>query len=237
MTNNKLRTVVFALIFGLVATLMAAVYIGSVKANVEEQAEKTPVLMAIGPIPAGTAGAALIEQSLVEKREVPKRYQARDALSGIDSVKNKVLVTSLSAGEQVTSGKFRSGDNADVSLRLVAGNVAVTLPVDEGVGIAGQVRPGDRVTVYGTFKPGPGGTDRTQQLLSGIEVLAVGVKAKDGGSVPGANKPTITVSVNPVQAEKLVFTQEKGHIWFGVLPVTGDVPGATPGQTVESVFD
>lgn len=237
MDKNKLRTVIFALIFGLVATLMAAVYIGSMRANLQEQGEQVSVLVAAVPVPAGTAADALLARNLVEKREYPRRYLASDALSTIDSVKNKVLVASLSPGDQVTAGKFRSSDKAEVAVRLSGGKVAVAVPVDESVGVAGQIRAGDRVAVYATFKPGPGGTDRTQQLLSGVEVLAaLGSDQTRGMASSAQARRTLTLAVTPAEAEKMVFAQEKGHLWFGLLPASGETPGRMPGQTIDTVF-
>lgn len=108
--------------------------------------------------------------------------------------------------------------------------VAISIPVGEVVGVSDKINPGDRVTVIATFTPGPGGSDVTRILLQNVEVLATSAeiqrtsKKPEIGNASSLGKKTITLAVPPANAEKLVFAEEKGHVWIALMPTSWDGP-------------
>ncbi len=86
----------------------------------------------------------------------------------------------------------------------------------------------------------------TKILLWNVQVLSVGVNVVSSpqnndttGSSAAANAKnagpevfkTVTLAVTPEQAEKLIFAQELGKVWFALMPLKGLNEQETPGRT------
>lgn len=233
--NTRLRTVMAAVAIGLLATLGTALYINSVKAGIVEAGAKMPVYVATGSISAGSPVAALEEKGLVAKVDMPKRYVAEDGVVSLAAYKDELVASPLSKGEQLTKTKLRSARQSEAAHKLAGGKIALAIPVDDVVGVGGEIQTGDKVVILATFSPGPGGADITKVLMGDVEVVSTGGAARRPASGPSPVKRTLTVAVTPAQAEKLVFAEEKGKVWVGLSGTPSEVP-ATAGQTMESVF-
>ena len=232
--SHKLRTVTVAVLFGLIATAMAAIYLNSQKALIVESGAKRMAYLASADIPAGTSVAELLGKSMVVKVEMPKRYVADDAPATLEDLKDRLTVGPLSRGEQITQSKLRSASQSALAYKLAPGNIAVSIPVDDVIGVGGEIKPGDRVVIAASFSPGPGGSDMSKILLSGVEVIAVaGEAGRQGVGAAADAKKTITLSVTADQFEKLVFAEENGKVWVGLI--SGDNP-PTDGRTMDTVF-
>ena len=235
--STRVRTVIFAVAFGLLATLGAAFYINSLRAEIVESGTKNPVFVAKTAVPAGTPAEDLVSKDLVREVEIPKRYAAEGAVGVLEDYRERVLAVPLGAGEQLTAAKFRSEENSELAQRLPAGKIALAVPVDEVIGVGGDIQVGDKIVILATFEPGPGGSDISRVLLKNIEVLAAGNDEADGAvAARGTAKKTITVAVSPLEAEKLVFAEEKGKVWMGLAGTGDETLPATNGQTIESIF-
>lgn len=240
--RSRLAILLIAIILALLGTVGAATYIQNVKAQVEEGGKLIEVLVAQKAIPAGTSTEDLTDKSLVVSRRIPKRYAAEQALSSTQQFKDKVLIVSLGKGEQLTQNKFQNRPDAELSFRIPPGLVAISIPVDEIVGVANLISPGDRISVIATFSPGAGGTDITRIFLQNVEVLTTSTSSEDfqksGLTQRSAlGKRTITLALTPADAEKLVFAQEKGNVWLVLLPRGESQAGPTPGQTLQTIFE
>lgn len=239
--------VLIAALLGVLATMGVATYIQNIESQIKEGGKLMEILVARENIPAGLTIGEMLDKNLVVLKKIPKRYVASGAISSPAKVDGKVLTISLSEGEQLMEGKFKDSSTAELSLRIPHNMVAISIPVDEVVGVSDKINPGDRVTVIATFTPGPGGSDVTRILLQNVEVLATSAEIQRTSKKPGIgntsnlSKKTITLAVPPADAEKLVFAEEKGHVWIALMPTapgrTNDTqPAETPGQTMESIF-
>ncbi len=235
--STRMRTVIFAVALGLIATLGVASYINSLRAEIVESGAKYPIFVAKTAVPAGTPADDLVSKDLVEAVEIPQQYAAQDAVGVLKDYEGRVLAVPLGVGEQLTAAKFRSEENSELSQRLPVGKIALAVPVDEVIGVGGDIQAGDKIVVIATFEPGPGGSDISRVLLKNIEVLAASSDESSGAAAArGGTKKTITVAVTPSEAEKLVFAEEKGKVWMGLAGSTDETLPATNGQTIEGIF-
>ena len=122
----------------------------SAQAMVEAaSADAQPTLVAAADIRAGDVLAA----SSLEVRSVPRSLRVQtalgaDALEGSASPVGQRALADLPAGTQVTPAAVSGrADGARLSAALAAGRQAVTVAVDAESGLAGQLRPSDRVRV------------------------------------------------------------------------------------------
>ncbi len=243
--KSRFFLVLIAIFLAFLATAGSAAYLQSLKAEIKRGSETVKVLTARKAISPGVSVEDMLNKNLVRFTPVPRRYVATDAVTNAQGLSQKVLVVPLSKGEQLTNQKIREARGAGIAFRIPKGMVAVSIPVDDIVGVGGQVSIGDRVTLISTLSPGPGGADTSRVLLRNIEVLAtsattgVNSNGQKTGLTQGSSslaKKTVTLAVTPQDAEKLVFSEEKGHVWLTLQPAGESQDTQTPGQTVESIF-
>lgn len=253
--RTKVIVIVVALALGGVAAVLAAKYVSSARTQVAADSKPVEVLVAQEDIPRGLSSEELIAKKMIAIEEVPQRFVAAGAISSARAIEGQVLSAPLSQGEQVTVSRFAVPSAAGLAYSIPKEQIAIAIPVDEVKGISGLVRPGDHVAVFATFAPGPNGEENvTRILLRDAKVLAMGgsltaeeLPEGDSGSGKGTLSATsrqqtqtvartMTLSVAPADAEKLVFAEETGKVWVTLLPTTADGMPAAPGQTIKTVF-
>ncbi len=235
--NVKVRNTTIAIILAVISTLILTSYLNTLKAEITDGSEIVKVYVATSPIPAGTGGAELLLKA--ELTEIPKRYIAADSITSEADIKEKSLVVSMTEGEQLTKNKLRRESVSDVSYLISGDKVAISFPVDEVIGVAGNLKTGDKIMILTTLSPGPGGKDVTKIMLSGVEILQLSGDSKTNGKVQasGGVKKTVTIAVTAAQAEKVVFAQETGKLWVALLPADGtNSVGNSSGQTIDTLF-
>jgi len=116
---------------------------------------------------------------------------------------------------------------------------AVSVRVNEVIGVAGYVLPGTRVDVVATVSPSGQGSDMTSKvILTNVLVLAAGTKIERGD--PDKNKPmpvsVVTLLVNPEEAERLTLASTEGKIQLALRnPLDKAIP-QTPGVRPSALF-
>ncbi|MBE0447456.1 MAG: Flp pilus assembly protein CpaB [Actinobacteria bacterium] len=242
--------IVVAVVLGAVAALGVNSYLNNVKKQVVREQKTIDVWVASQDIAKGTSIQDIEKNRLAELKKVPRGYVASQAISSARNIQGQVLSVPVSAGEQLTTGNFKFPSEAGLSYSIPKGHIAVSLPYDHIKGIAGMVKPGDLVTVFATLNPGPDGEDLTKILLQKVQVIAIGVnmgaekegaKAKAIGTAEASpnnssDQKTITLALAPSDAEKIIFAQENGKIWFGLHPPTNAEAVATQGRTLKTIL-
>jgi pilus assembly protein CpaB len=115
---------------------------------------------------------------------------------------------------------------------------AVSVRVNEVIGVAGYVLPGTRVDVVATMSPTGNGADMTTKvILTNVQVLAAGTKID---RETDKNKPmpvsVVTMLVNPEEAERLTLASTEGKIQLALRnPLDKTIP-ATPGVRPSALF-
>jgi pilus assembly protein CpaB len=133
---------------------------------------------------------------------------------------------------------------------------AVSVKVNEVIGVAGYVLPGTRVDVVATVSPTQQQADMTSKvILTNVQVLAAGTKID---RETDKNKPmpvsVVTLLVNPDESERLTLASTEGKIQLalrnpldtetpatrGIRPavllgLTASTPKASPRRTAKAV--
>jgi pilus assembly protein CpaB len=121
---------------------------------------------------------------------------------------------------------------SSVAFEIPEGFEAIAVEVGIPPGVAGYIRGGDRVSLIATVEaPGDDHTTtdgtvteepgeiRSQYLLQGIEVLAVGQRTTETeGEQAPQSSVLMTVALEPEDAERLVFAIENASLYFTLLP-------------------
>jgi pilus assembly protein CpaB len=125
------------------------------------------------------------------------------------------LIQPVATNELFLPGKLAPKEaGAGLPPVIAPGYRALSVRVNDVVGVAGYVLPGTRVDVVATVNPTQQPTDITSKvILTNVLVLAAGTKIER--DVEG-NKPiavtVVTLLVNPVEAERLTLASTEGKI-------------------------
>jgi Flp pilus assembly protein CpaB len=140
-----------AIVIGALAAYAVVVYVGGVEDRANDNAERVPVLRVAGEIPRGTRGQEAIDAGLIETAEIAEEFVPPTAIRPTeqDVILRKAAVSDLAEGQVLVENMFVDPVNSQITAarRLTAGNVAVTITVDEVRGVAGLIVPGDLVNI------------------------------------------------------------------------------------------
>jgi len=252
--RSKILILVAAVVLGLLSAFFAARYLDSARSEIAAQAEPITVLVATRDVPTGTSAADIMSQGFVEERKVPRQYVAGGAISSPALIEGRVLAVPLTRGEQLTSARFKVAEEVGLSYAVPEGYVAISVPNSAARGVSGFISPGDHVMVIASFDSGDLKGAVTKTLISNARVLASGSETSQtvtqagqtqtGGGLLNARSSgtsdagplTITLVVTPVDAERLIFAQEAGTVWYALLASTSTTVPSTAGEHFPQVL-
>jgi pilus assembly protein CpaB len=201
-----------ALLFGLVASFSVSRYLSNAQAFTKDQ---NSVVVAKVAIPLGTK--ILAEQVMVV--QFSKESTPDGVFGSAEKVAGRVAVTNIAAREPVTETRLApEGTAGGLSAVIPEGYRAMTVKVDDVVGISGFIMPGTVVDVVVVITP----TDTASQqgqgpiskiVLQSIKVLANGQNIDKPEKEREANSvKAVTLLVTPEQAEKLALASSEGKL-------------------------
>ena len=149
-----------------------------------------------------------------------------------DEVMGRGLISRVVQNEPILDGKLASKEaGAGLPPMIPPGMRAVSVRVNDVVGVAGYVLPGSRVDVVATVNPTQQQTDVTSKvILTNVLVLASGTKIEQDTE---KGKPmavsVVTLLVDPSEAERLTLASTEGKIQLALRnPIDKSAP-ATAG--------
>lgn len=161
------------------------------------------------------------------------------AFTDAKSLDGRVVLTSLSRGEPVLESKLAPlGTKGGLSAVIGAGNRAITVRVNDVVGVAGFALPGNYVDVIVNTQE-PGKADAQQSIskivLEKILVLAVAQQVSRDDTQPKVVN-AVTLEVTPDQAEKLDLARSVGTLSLVLRNQVDKVMSSTGGATKSTLL-
>ena len=149
----KIILVVIAIIIAAGAVFGVITYINSIRTSIDEGVEKVEVLVAAQNIPKEVAVETLISAGMIETEGIPRIYLADGVLTTLDEYEGYVVAAPINKGEQITTTKFIKPEEVGLAFIVPEGMLAISIPVDEIMGVSNLIDVGDRVNVIATFFP------------------------------------------------------------------------------------
>ncbi|MGR4068938.1 Flp pilus assembly protein CpaB [Halomonas sp. LR3S48] len=170
--------------------------------------EAGQVVVAALQIPFGTT----VQASDLKTLRLPPDSVPPGSFNDIENVVGRVSNQVIYAGEILHEGRVAEhlGGSALAAL-LDPGKRAMSVRVDDVVGVAGFLLPGNRVDVVSTRNDGNRNSVESKTVLQNLKVLAVDQIAsqeRDGPVIVRA----VTLEVDPSQAETLVKATQEGKV-------------------------
>jgi pilus assembly protein CpaB len=211
MRNKRFFIVlVGALLFGLLAAASVSRYLSSAQAYSKNL---TKVAVAKVAIPVGTR--IIAEQVMVV--QFPKESTPDGAFDSPEKLAGRVAVTNIGPREPITEARLApEGTAGGLSAVIPEGYRAMTVKVDDVVGISGFIMPDTLVDVVVVIDPEEkSGTQNpiSKIVLQNIKVLANGQNIDKPQDQREANSvKAVTLLVTPEQAEKLALASSEGKL-------------------------
>ncbi len=145
----------------------------------------------------------------------PANAVPADAFGDAKDVIGRGLIMPVVQNEPILPMKLAAvGEGAGLPPVIPPGLRAMSVRVNEVIGVAGYVLPGTFVDVVSTLSPTQQATDITSKvILTNVQVLAAGTRidrnADDNKPMPVS---VVTLLVNPDQAERLTLASTEGKI-------------------------
>jgi len=237
--NRMLIGVGIAVVVGLL--LSTFVYrqfkLASASAALAAPAATQKIVVAAEAMPPGTR----LDPSKLRMVSWPSDQPMAGMCLRIQDCTNRALLTSVAENEPILSNKLApTAAGAGLAATIPQGMRAMSVAVNDVVGVAGFVTPGTMVDVLVTGAisasgaPGQGAQGNiTRTILENVRVLAAGQKVEqDNGGKP-QTVPVITLLVTPDDAGKLAMASTEGKIQLA-LRNTVDADSVVPEPVLQS---
>lgn len=240
MRKRGMLLVVLSILMGVGAAWVANNWVqirdGQVAAAEKDVA--TVVTAAIN-IPYGTK----VSSRHLDTIEVPSAMVPRDAVTDSAEIEGYVATAEVLAGEMLMQSRFSSHDSGSTLAALISENMrAITLRVDDVVGVAGFLLPGNYVDVLATKVDRRSKIAQTETVLQKIRVLAVDQKARTDDNEPIVVR-SVTLEMTAKESEILTKRRAEGTIQLTLRNPNDEIqiveeekPKAAPKRVVRRTY-
>ena len=237
MNRSKRTAVVLSLALLLASAASLGVYrIVSRLPTGPVEAPTVDTVVALHPLTLGTR--VTTDHVKIVKWPVDSRIPG--SFSKIEDVVQRGVISDLGENEPLTESKLAPlASGAGLPPSIPQGMRAVSVKVNEVVGVAGFVVPGTRVDVMVTLTSRQQNTDsQTRVVVSNAQVLTAGTrydqeKAKEGAPIPST---VVTLLVSPEDGERIALAASEGQIMLALRNPLDTTPTQTTGVRTAGLF-
>jgi pilus assembly protein CpaB len=233
MTSKRTVVVAVAVAVGVVASVLSYVFLNNAQNNAYHNAKLVSAYVITKPIPRTLSGVDVANGGYIVSKKVPAEFRPASAVTNLSAIRDEAADANLPTGEIVVSGMFESPDTiASVAAETVpAGDVAISVSVDQVHGVAGLIQPGDKVDILVDIN-----SNQETYLFQAVPVLAVGTTLVPApGTTPSATQSTsatpsnlITFAVTPTAAARIALADSDGGGVTGGIYLALEAAGNTP---------
>ena len=238
--NRQTRTFVVVTVATASAALASfGVYkaVASIPERRVEIATKHAVVAA-SELPLGT----MLTRESIKLVDWPEKTPVQGGFDSIEAVVDRGLIASVVANEPITENKLAAREaGAGLPPTITPGMRAISVKVNEVIGVAGFVVPGTRVDVVTVIDPNSQSQEDTisRVVVSNVQVLSAGTRydqeepRKDGQAI---RSTVVTLMVSPQDAERVALAQAEGQLVLTLRNPLDVEPSNTTGVRKAALF-
>ncbi len=222
-----------AILAGLIAVLLASRWLTQQSNNGIEKIAVTTTDISLGQ---------RLTPEMFKLTDWPAGSKPTGSFSELVKLEGRVVKTSLLRGEPLLEAKLAPmGTSGGLSAVIAEGRRAITVRVNDVIGVAGFALPGNYVDIIvNTQKDGEHHANQDQNIskivLERILVLAVAQEVGRDETKPRVVN-AVTLEVTPEQAEKLDLARSVGSLSLALRNQIDPQPGTTLGATKATLLD
>lgn len=223
-------SLVFALVVSSVFYQMTA---RSGSSNKPDAANQKDIVVATRPLGVGV----MVKPADVKISKIATESFPKGAFTKVEDVLDRPVISNILLDEPVLDGRLAGkGSGLGLAPTIPVGMRAVSVRVNDVAGVAGFVLPGMHVDVLVTGHPPNGDGDMTTTCLQNIPVLSAGQTMQPDARGQAMPAPTVTLLVDPEQAETLTLAGSDGHIQLVLRNSSDQTVEKTPGRYVSELY-
>lgn len=232
-SKRAVMMIMVAVLFGLAAVVMASRWMVGQSAIATNK-----VVVAARDVPLGSR----LTPEMLKVVEWPRSSLPAGAIHDPALLQTRVLKTSLLTGEPILENRLApTGSKGGLAAVIAPGKRAMTVRVNDVVGVAGFALPGNYVdVVVNTTLDSPGSTTRensvSKTVLQRILVLAVAQQVDRDNTKPQVVN-AVTMELTPEQAEKLDLARSVGTLSLVLRNQFDENDSAAPGVMKSQLFN
>ncbi len=224
--NNKVLLFI-AVSMGLLSAMLVHNYLTGLEPL--QQPEMVEVVVASRRISSNST----INREMVERRRVSVDAIHPEAIFDINEINGRITTSEIVAGEQVLHSRVLPlGQIPGLSFTIPADMRAMTIAVNEVVGVAGFIKPGDKVDILATFAEEQ---PFTITVLENVMVLAIAQEMENKQNPSARVSTSVTLALNPQQTEKLTLSDERASLRLSLRPPEAAGIASRQGTSMENL--
>ena len=154
---------------------------------------------------------------MVQLQEFPSGAIPEGHFISADAIKDRVVMVDVKRNEMLLESKLAPVGSTTGGVAAVTdlNKRAMSVKVDDVIGVAGFIKPADHVDIMVTIEPDAGkqGNSMAKMILENIKVLAAGTQMERKGKDEEAKQvQVITLEVDVEEAEKLALASTQGKL-------------------------
>ena len=236
--NRHTRTVVvvaIALVTAAIASLGMFRVLSAMPAR-QAAVETVDAVVAAHPLRLGTR----LTKDHIKVIKWPAGSPVAGSYATAEEVLNRGVIASIAENEPLTDAKLAPLEGgAGLPPSIPPGMRAISVKVNEVIGVAGFVVPGTRVDVMVTLSSRKQEQDSMSRVVvSNAQVLTAGTrydqeKAKEGAPIPST---VVTLLVTPADAERIALASSEGQIMLALRNPLDTEATSTAGVRTNGLF-
>jgi len=206
-----------AVVIGLITSLLVMGWLRD--SELRRSAEAAIPVMATGEVVVAKAELAWgtkLTPEMVQVVHYPAGALPDGYYKKIEDLSDAVLLHDVKTNEPILRSRLASGKDVGVGVAAVTdpGKRAMSVKVDEVIGVSGFIKPGDHVDVMVTIEPDSKSQNPIAKLiLENVKVLAAGMQyEKNGAEKDPKPVQVMTLEVEIEEAEKLALASTQGKL-------------------------
>lgn len=236
--NNKraIMMMAVAVLFGIAAVVLASLWLAKQSANSAQR-----VVVAVADVGRGQK----LLPDMLKLEEISIKNLPKDAFTDFSKLADRVLKSNVMRGEVLSEDKLAPpGTVGGLSAMITEGKRAITVRVNDVIGVAGFALPGNYVDVIVHLERDASDAERAARsplhvskiVLERILVLAVAQEVSRDDTKPRVVN-AVTLEVTPQDAEHLDLARSVGTLSLALRNQIDPKSPATPGATKRTLLD
>ena len=217
---KRYRPLVFfgiALLLGLMTSILVFSWLQNEKNRL--MAAPIPLTQNVQVVVANAdfAWGTKLTPEMVQVQEFPSGAIPEGHFISADAIKDRVVMVDVKRNEVLLESKLAPIGSTTGGVAAVTdiNKRAMSVKVDDVIGVAGFIKPADRVDIMVTIEPDAGkqGNSMAKMILENVKVLAAGTQMERKGKDEEPKQvQVITLEVDVEEAEKLALASTQGKL-------------------------
>ncbi|MCU7934954.1 MAG: Flp pilus assembly protein CpaB [Candidatus Thiodiazotropha sp. (ex Dulcina madagascariensis)] len=208
MKVRAIITLFISLCMAGLAAMVANSWISQRLGAVEQKDQAGQVVVATADLPVGTK----LDATHLKVIPLPREAISAGNLTSLDDVIGRVVTQPLYSGEILLEKRLTLHEGGSpLAVVIESGKRALTVRVNDVIGVAGFLLPGSRVDVVSTKRGSGNRSTVSKTIVENLKVLAVDQTVSSDKNDPVIVR-AVTLEVTPKQAELVVKATEEGKV-------------------------